>query len=414
MAQHGNLRINGRRLWQSLMDMAEIGATPAGGNNRQAVTDLDGQARALFARWCAEAGLDMQVDRMGSMFASRAGADNTLAPVVIGSHLDTQPTGGRFDGVLGVLAALEAMRSLNDAGLTTKRPIAIVNWTNEEGTRFAPSLMASAVFAGTFTLDHAYGQSDGDGKSFGDELKRIGYAGDLEPGAFPIHAFLELHIEQGPILEDEICDVGVVTHAQGLRWYDVSLTGFESHTGSTPMEGRRNALMGAAHVVARVDDIAQTRKPHAVATVGTLEVHPNSRNIIPGKADLTVDLRHPDNDVLDGMEAELKAACREAGEKFGLEVAFDTAVAFAPTAFDPACVQAVRRAAEKMGLKHRDIISGASHDACQINLVAPAAMVFCPCIDGISHNEAEDITPEWAEAGANTLFHAALELAEKG
>ena len=407
-----NLRINGERLWESIHEMAKIGPGVRGGNNRQTLTDADAEGRRLFQRWCEDAGMTVKVDQMGTMFARREGAEPSLPPVVIGSHLDTQPTGGRYDGVLGVLGALEAVRSLNDLGLKTRYPIEVVNWTNEEGTRFAPAMLASGVFAGVHDRDWAYDRKDAEGKRFGDELERIGFKGSEPVGGRPFHALFELHIEQGPILEAEGKDIGVVTHGQGLWWLQITLTGKESHTGSTPMPMRKNAGLGMARITELVQQIAMENQPRAVGAIGHVEVYPNSRNVIPGKVVFTVDFRSPDKTILDGMKAKLEAGAPKIAEELGLGIEIEVAGHFDPVTFDETCVKAVRDAAERLGLSHRDIISGAGHDACWINRVAPTAMVMCPCVDGLSHNEDENITKEWATAGAEVLFHAALETAE--
>jgi N-carbamoyl-L-amino-acid hydrolase len=407
-----NLKIDGARLWHSLMEMARIGPGIAGGNNRQTVTDADAEGRALFQRWCEAAGCTMGLDEMGTMFARREGADPDALPVYVGSHLDTQPTGGKYDGVLGVLGGLEIVRTLNDLGIRTKHPIVVTNWTNEEGTRFAPAMLASGVFAGMHDLDWAYAREDADGKRFGDELARIGWKGEEKVGARDMHAFFELHIEQGPILEAEDKEIGVVTHGQGLWWLQVTLTGKESHTGSTPMNMRVNAGLGMARITEAVHRIAMDHQPDAVGAVGQANVYPNSRNVIPGRAVFTIDFRSPDLDKLTSMRAQLEAeAARIAGE-LGLRLEIEPVGHFDPVTFDEGCVTAVRNAAERLGYSHRDIVSGAGHDACWINRVAPTAMVMCPCVDGLSHNEAEEITPEWAEKGANVLFHAVVETAE--
>ena len=411
MALNGNLRIDGARLWASLMDMAEIGPGVAGGNNRQTLTDADREGRDLFASWCAQAGMSLAIDSMGSMFARREGTDPSLPPVMAGSHLDTQPTGGRFDGVLGVLGALEVVRALNDAGIRTRHPIEIVNWTNEEGARFSPAMVASGVFAGAIEEAVALARTDLEGATLGAELERIGYKGEVPCAARPIKAFFELHIEQGPILEAEGVDIGVVTHAQGLRWIDIELTGYESHTGTTPMARRRDALLGAARVVDAVDRIGRAYAPNAVASVGRLVVHPNSRNIIPGRVSFCVDIRNPDLRLLRDMEAEVGEAVAAVAAGVGLEVKTEPAGSYDPVTFDAACVKAVRDAAVRLGFSHRDMVSGAGHDACYVARVAPTAMIFCPCVGGISHNEAEEISPEWAAAGANVLFHAVVETA---
>lgn len=407
-----NLRINGERLWNSIMEMARIGPGVAGGSNRQTVTDEDGEGRTLFARWCEEAGCTMGLDRMGNMFAERSGADPDAPPVYVGSHLDTQPTGGKYDGVLGVLGALEIVRSLNDLDIRTRHPIIVTNWTNEEGTRFAPAMLGSGVFAGVHAQDWAYERTDAEGRKFGDELERIGWKGDEPVGKREMRAFFELHIEQGPILEAEGKDIGVVTHGQGLSWTQVTILGRAAHTGSTPMPMRRNAGLGMARVLERVEEIALSHAPHAVGAAGHVEVHPNSRNVIPGKAVFTVDFRSPDLAVIRDMEDRLHKEVLEICNAMGLEAEFEKAGGFEPVEFDRGCVEAVRRAAERLGYSHRDIVSGAGHDACWINRVAPAAMVMCPCVDGLSHNEAEDITREWAVAGADVLMHAVVETAQ--
>lgn len=411
MAITSNMRINSERLWDSLMEMAQIGPGIAGGNNRQTLTDEDAEGRRLFQRWCEEAGLSMGVDKMGTMFARREGTDPDALPVYVGSHLDTQPTGGKYDGVLGVLGGLEIMRQLNDMNLKTRHPIVVVNFTNEEGTRFAPAMVASGVFAGVHTLDWAYDRTDADGTRLGDELERIGFLGDEEVGERKMHAFFELHIEQGPILEIEDRDIGVVTHGQGLKWLEVTLIGKESHTGSTPMPMRVNAGLGMARMTELVNQIALSHAPNAVGAIGHCDVYPNSRNIIPGKCVFTVDFRHPEKAIIDDMEARFRAGAREISEDIGLQMSIEQVGGFDPVEFDHDCVSAVRNAAERLGYSHRDLVSGAGHDACWINRVAPTAMVMCPCVDGLSHNEAEEITPEWAAAGANVLFHAVVETA---
>ncbi|MGK7752633.1 MULTISPECIES: Zn-dependent hydrolase [unclassified Roseovarius] len=407
-----NLKIDGDRLWDSLMEMARIGPGVAGGNNRQTLTDEDAEGRALFQSWCEAAGLTMGLDTMGNMFARREGTDPDALPVYVGSHLDTQPTGGKYDGVLGVLGGLEIIRTLNDLGIKTKHPIVVTNWTNEEGTRYAPAMLASGVFAGVHDQQWAYDRVDADGKTFGDELERIGWKGDEPVGDRKMHAFFELHIEQGPILEAEGKDIGVVTHGQGLRWIECTVTGKESHTGSTPMHMRKNAGRGLARITELVHEIAMKNQPNAVGAIGQANVYPNSRNIIPGKAVFTIDFRSPDLEKLEGMVAELLEKAPKLCEE--IEVGFSSEIVgqFNPPAFDETCVKAVRDAAERLGYSHMDIVSGAGHDACWINDVAPTAMVMCPCVDGLSHNEAEEISKDWATAGADVLMHAVVETAE--
>ena len=412
MADLSNVRINGVRLWDSLMEMAKIGATPKGGCKRLTLTDLDKQARELFRGWCEAEGCTLKVDEMGNMFARRPGEDPSLPPVIVGSHLDTQPTGGKFDGVLGVLGALEVVRSLNDLKIKTRYPIEVANWTNEEGSRYAPAMVSSGVFAGVFTKDFAYSRVDSDGKTLGDELKRIGFKGEEPVGGRPVHAYFELHIEQGPILEDESIDVGVVTHGQGQRWYEIRLTGFESHAGSTPMPRRKDALLGAARIVELVNAIGLSKAPLGVSTVGMLNPYPNSRNVIPGEVFMTCEFRHSIDATLSEMDAALKEGVEAITKKIGLTYDLKQVFFYPPVAFDPGCVDAVRRAAQRFGYSHRDIVSGAGHDACYLARVTPASMVFTPCVDGVSHNEAEDIKQEWSTAGANVLMHAVLEKAE--
>ncbi len=402
------ITINGKRLWDSLMEMAKIGATPKGGVCRLALTDLDKDGRDLFVRWAKEAGCTISVDKMGNVFARRAGKDDSLTPVVTGSHADSQPTGGRFDGIYGVLGGLEVIRSLNDHKIETDRPLEVVIWTNEEGSRFAPAMVASGVFAGVFTLDYGLSRADVDGKTMGEELARIGYAGDRPMGK-PIHAAFELHIEQGPILEAEGKTIGVVHAAQGQRWYEVVYTGQESHAGPTPMPRRRDALLGAARVIDLVNRIGLEHAPYACATVGMIQNHPNSRNVIPGRVFFTIDIRHPEDAVLAEMDRKVRDGVARVAAETKLEVTrLEQIFYYAPIAFDRACVDSVRAAAERFGYSHRDIVSGAGHDACYLSKVAPTAMVFVPCVDGISHNEVEDATPEWIEAGGNVLLHAML------
>ena len=406
-----NIRINGDRLWDSLMEMAKIGPGVAGGNNRQTLTDSDGEGRHLFKRWCDDAGLTLGTDRMGTMFARREGSDPDALPVYVGSHLDTQPTGGKYDGVLGVLGALEVVRSLNDLGIKTKHPIVVTNWTNEEGARFAPAMMASGVFAGVHTLDYAYSRKDLDGKTFGDELKRIGWLGDEEVGARKMHAYFEYHIEQGPILEAQQKQIGVVTHCQGLWWLEFTLKGKEAHTGSTPMTMRVNAGLAMARIFEMVQRVAMDNQPGAVGGVGQVKFSPNSRNVLPGTVIFTVDIRSPDQAKLDGMRKAVESEAARIAKELGVGCSVEAVGHFDPVTFDRTLVGRVRSAAEKLGYSHMNIVSGAGHDACWAAKVAPATMVMCPCVDGLSHNEAEDISKEWAEAGANVLFHAVVETA---
>ena len=411
MSDEKNLRIDGQRLWNSLMEMAKIGATEKGGCCRLALTDLDRESRDLFVRWCKDAGCTVRVDKMGNIFARRAGRNNDLPPVMTGSHLDTQPTGGRFDGVYGVLAGLEVIRSLNDLGYETEHPVEAAVWTNEEGSRFAPAMVASGVFAGVYDLDYGLTRSDEDGKTMGEELARIGYAGDDPVGGRDVHAFFEVHIEQGPILEEEGITIGVVTDAQGQRWYELTLTGVESHAGPTPMDRRKDALLGAARVVEMVNQVGLDNAPVACATVGMLNVSPNSRNVIPGQVFVTIDIRHPDDEVLSQMDQAVRQGVEKIAADIGLQADLEQIFYYAPVPFDAECVAAVRQGAKDCGYSTRDIVAGAGHDACYLAQVAPTSMVFVPCVDGISHNEIEDAKPEWITAGGDTLLRAILDKA---
>ena len=403
-------RINGERLWASLMEMATIGATPAGGVCRLALSDFDKEARDLFIAWCEDAGCAISVDRIGNIFARRAGGDDGLAPVVTGSHLDTQPTGGKFDGAYGVLAGLEVMRTLNDNGAETKAPFEAIAWTNEEGCRFTTSMAGSGVFAGVYTVDYIRARTDADGVIFGEELERIGYAGAEAVGGRPFAAYFEAHIEQGPFLEAENKTIGVVTGGQGKRSFEITVTGREAHAGTTPMGARRDALMGAVRMIKEVEALALAKAPDGVGTVGMIEAKPNSRNTIPGTAFFSADLRHPDPDALDELVAGLKQSCTRIAEARGLSYEMTEVTHYPATKFDEACVSAVRAAAERLGYSHRDIISRAGHDACSMARIAPAAMIFVPCENGISHAEIENATPDDLAAGCNVLLHAMLQI----
>lgn len=403
-----NLHVDSARLWDSLMEMARIGPGVAGGNNRQALTDADGEARHLFRRWCEEAGMTVSVDTMGSMFALRPGADPSLAPVCIGSHLDTQPTGGKYDGVLGVLAGLEVVRTLNDAGITTRHPLCLVNWTNEEGCRFAPAMMASGVFAGVIDEDWALDRRDASGLRFGDELARIGWKGSEPVGARRIDSMFELHIEQGPVLEEADRTIGVVTHGQGLRWIEGRLRGRAQHTGTTPMYSRHDCTLALARMIDLVREIALRHQPDAVGTIGHVELTPNSRNVIAGEVVFTADLRSHRPEVLAAMEEAFRSSAPGLAAGAGSRLTMELVGAFEPPAFDPGLARIVREAADMLGHSHMDIVSGAGHDACWINRVAPTVMIMCPCVGGLSHNEAEAITPGWAAAASDVLAHSVL------
>ena len=402
-----NLNIDGERLWADLMETAGIGGTAKGGIRRLTLTDLDRQVRDWFRARVEALGCTLTIDDMGAMFARRPGLAD-VPPIAIGSHLDTQPSGGKFDGALGVLAALEVLRSLHAAGYETFAPIEVVNWTNEEGARFTPAMIASGVFAGVFDRDWAVARRDRAGVAFGDALAAIGYCGGEKCGAHPLSAFFELHIEQGPILEAELKDVGVVTGVQGMRWYEITVSGQDSHAGTTPMHVRRDALLSAARIVEQVNAIALAHAPLAVGTVGLMEVKPNSPNVIPGDVFFTVDLRHPETDILDSMERMLTAAVDQVCAALGLGVIVTKIWDQPPVRFDPVCVASVRNAASACGFSTRDIVSGAGHDAAYISRVAPTAMIFVPCRDGISHNEAEFSSPEQCAKGAQVLLQAVL------
>ena len=408
-------RINAARLWQSLMELAQIGATPKGGVCRLALTDLDRQGRDLVAGWCAEAGLALRVDAVGNMFARRAGIDPLASAVATGSHIDTQPTGGKFDGNFGVLAGLEVMRTLNDLGHSTRAPLEVVVWTNEEGTRFTPVMMGSGAFAGVFQPDFVHAQKDSTGATVGDELARIGYLGSQPCGDVPggmFAAYFEAHIEQGPVLEANGLPIGIVSGALGQQWYDVTVTGMDAHAGPTPMALRHDALLASAHMIAAVNQIALSEAPHGRGTVGSLTVLPNSRNVIPGQVQFSVDFRNLAQAGLDRMDAAMRAQFAALAEAGRVSIAITQVVKFEPCLFDAACVASVVQAANALGLAHMEVVSGAGHDAVYVAAVAPAGMIFIPCKDGISHNEIEDALPEHIEAGANVLLLAMLERAQ--
>lgn len=408
-------RIDARRLWQSLMELAQVGATPKGGVRRLALTDLDRQGRDLVASWFREAGLAVRTDEVGNMFARRPGRDPEARAVAAGSHIDTQPNGGKFDGTFGVLAGLEIMRTLNDLGITTRAPLEIVVWTNEEGTRFTPVMMGSGTFAGVFAPDFVRAQQDVTGFSVGDELQRIGYLGGQLCGTVPggmFAAYFEAHIEQGPVLEAHGLPIGVVSGALGQQWYDVTVTGMDAHAGPTPMAQRQDAMLAAARMIEAVNRIALSEAPHGRGTVGFLQVQPNSRNVIAGQVQFSVDFRHPSQEGLDRMDAEMHAQFARMARESKVSVAVQQVVKFEPCVFDRDCVASVRRAAQTLALPHMDVVSGAGHDAVYVARVAPTGMIFIPCKDGISHNELEDALPEHITAGANVLLLAMLERAQ--
>jgi N-carbamoyl-L-amino-acid hydrolase len=406
-----SLRINGDRLWASLMELAQIGATPKGGVCRLTLTDLDKQGRDLVTKWACDAGMSVVIDKIGNGFMRRPGRDNALAPIMTGSHIDTQPTGGKFDGNYGVLAGIEVVRTLNDHGIETEAPIEVAFWTNEEGSRFVPVMMGSGVFAKAFTLEHAYAATDTEGKSVKGELERIGYVGTQEPGDHPIGAYFETHIEQGPVLEDNDITIGVVTGVLGIRWFDCTVTGMEAHAGPTPMALRKDAMQVATHLMQEVVASALRHKPHGRGTVGMVQVFPNSRNVIPGRVKFSMDLRNSTDALVDQQVAEVKAYAAKLSAEAGLKIEIEMVSSYSAIEFSANCVDAVGRAAKKLGYSNMPVVSGAGHDAVYMAKLTSSGMIFIPCKDGISHNEIEDAKPEHITAGCNVLLHAMLERA---
>ena len=411
MAATRKPQVHGERLWSSLMELARIGATPKGGVRRVTLTPADREGRELFARWCREAGLELRVDAIGNMFARRQGEDQAAPPVVMGSHLDTQPNGGRFDGAYGVMAGLEVVRALNDASVRTRSPLEVASWTNEEGSRFVPTLMGSGVFAGVYALEDVLKNKDGDGISVGDALKAIGYRGEARP--HKVAAYFEAHIEQGPVLEDTRTTIGVVQGALGQRWYDVVITGQDAHAGPTPMELRKDALLAAAELTLEVNRIATSFPDSARGTVGHMQVKPNSRNVIPGEVRMSVDLRNARDSTLLAMKKDLTETADRIARARRVSISLQEVVYFPPSEFAPELVARVRAAAQALGLSHRDIVSGAAHDAVYLSRVAPTAMIFVPCEGGISHNEIENARPEDCAAGCGVLLQAVLATANQ-
>jgi N-carbamoyl-L-amino-acid hydrolase len=402
------LRIDRDRLWSSLMETARFGATPKGGLCRLSLSDEDGAVRRWFIAACESAGCTISVDALGNIFARREGAEPGLPAIGIGSHLDTQPTGGRFDGILGVLSGLEVVRTLNDAGVTTRHPIEIIDWTNEEGARFAPAMLASGAFAGVFDVDYALSRQDRDGVTLAEALNLAGFKGLAKAGDHALAGFFELHIEQGPVLEAASLEIGVVTGVQGIRWFDVVISGLACHAGTMPMAMRRDALQAAARLATAVDQIGRSDPGQSLSTIGIFDAYPGSRNTVPETITLSVDLRHPQSLGLDRLEADLRRAAAGIAAELKVEITVTGIWSSPPVVFAPQCVDAVRNSAAQLGYSHQSIISGAGHDSVYISRVAPTAMIFVPCEDGISHNEAENITPYQAEAGANVLLHTIL------
>jgi N-carbamoyl-L-amino-acid hydrolase len=409
MSVPANIAVNGERLWAAVMETAQIGATPKGGVRRLTLTDLDKQVRDWFRAACEAAGCTVSIDDMGNMFARRPGRDNSLPPIAMGSHLDTQPTGGKFDGIIGVLSGLEVVRTLNDLQIETNAPIEVVNWTNEEGSRFAPAMLCSGVFAGVFPRAYADSRVDREGKTFGEELDRIGYRGTEPAGARKFGAHFEVHIEQGPILEAEGKTIGIVTGVQGMRWFEVTVTGADSHAGSTPMKLRHDAMLAAAKMIQAVSEVAERFAPSAVGTVGLVECRPNSRNVVPGEVFFTIDLRHPSDNVVAEMEHLTRQRIAEIVADGAVSVTVERVWDSPAVHFNEDCIGAVARAAEALGYPARKIVSGPGHDSAYIARVAPTSMIFVPCEGGLSHNELEKTEPEQVTAGANVLLRAVLD-----
>ena len=413
-----NQRISGERLWDTLMEIAKIGGTPKGGVKRISLTETDKAGRAKFRSWCEALGLSLRVDSMGNMFARREGRDPSRLPVLFGSHLDSQPTGGKFDGALGVIAGLEVMRTLADLNITTEAPLELVNWTDEEGTRFGRAMMGSGVWAGLFDESAVKALKDEDGTTVGEALTAIGFEGAEPAAAFPADALFELHIEQGPILEAEDKKIGVVTGAQAQIWYEAVVTGQDSHAGTTPPVARRDALLTAARIIELVNTTMRETGDTSIAdlgrgTVGRLYVLPNSPNVIPGEVRFTIDFRNPADSRIAEISETFPAKAQAIAAANGCSLELKTVFRVQAQPFDRDCVALVRSAAEKLGYGHRDIVSGAGHDAVHVATRLPTAMIFTPCKDGLSHNEAESILPEEAEAGTQVLFEAILARANR-
>ncbi len=400
--------VNKDRLWNSLMTLAEIGGTPKGGVRRIALSEEDRRARDLFCDWAKDAGCDIRVDSIGNIFARRPGRNPDAAPIATGSHIDSQPAGGKFDGAFGVMAGLEVVRALNDAGIETEAPIEVVDWTDEEGARFAAGCIGSGVFSGHRDLDKALKLADADGVTVAEALQNIGYAGSEPAGASRFGAYFEAHIEQGPILEAEGLPVGAVLGAQGQRCFLMTVEGVDGHAGTLPMAKRQDSFVGTAKMTVALSELASTYDPPAVITVGHVRVMPNSRNTIPGKTVFTIDSRHPDAETLERMEADVRRICAEIAKADGLTLDIEVVTRAEPIVFNADCVEAVRDACRKRQIRFMDIHSGAGHDACKVASVAPAGMIFVPCVDGISHNEFEDARAEDLALGTQVLLDSML------
>lgn len=406
------ISVNGNRLWDCLMKMAEIGGTPNGGVCRVALTDEDKQGRDLFVSRCKDAGCSIEIDQMGNIFAKRPGKNNALPAVMVGSHLDSQPTGGKFDGVYGVLAGLEVVKTLNDYDILTEHPIEVVSWTNEEGARFAPAMISSGVFANEFSLEYAYSRKDKEGKLFGEELERIGYKGSIPVGNRPYKATFEVHIEQGPVLEAEKKSVGIVTGVQGILWYDLIFYGKETHAGPAPMRFRKDPMKAAFPILSNVYELASAYGPEARVTIGSIDAFPGVHNTVPGSLTVSVDLRHPDASILNSMDADLKKIVNGHNRKSAVVAKLKEIWYSPPISFAPECFQAIKNAVKKLDIPAMELVSGAGHDAAYISKVAPTGMIFIPCKDGLSHNESESAEKEDIINGANVLLHAVLEISK--
>ncbi len=410
--KHQNLRINGERLWQRHMAMAEIGAIEGNGNCRLCMTPEDGEARDLFRSWCEDAGLRVKVDLAGNMFGIRPGTDLSAPMILTGSHLDTQPHGGRFDGVSGVLTALEVIETLNDANVETKAPIAVVNWTNEEGVQYSPGLMGSSWFVGRLSDADILGATSRDGVRFETEARSRGYLGDQRPENFDIGAYYELHIEQGPILENQDRQVGVVEAVQGLRWLDVSVTGMDAHAGTTPMDQRQDTIQASARILTALNDLGHEHAPDARISVGYFRPLTDGASTIAGQTEFVIDIRHPDKTTLDNLTETSGKLCVREAEKQRCSADVAQRIAVQPGIFDVTCVGHVESATRALGYRYKRMASGALHDACNMMTVVPSAMIFVPCKDGLSHNVNESAKPEDLAAGCNVLLHAVLASAE--
>ncbi|WP_253377043.1 Zn-dependent hydrolase [unidentified bacterial endosymbiont] len=406
------IHVNAQRLWTTLEMLAQIGGTPAGGVTRLALSEEDRIARNLLRDWALEAGLTCDVDSMGNMFIRRVGKNSTLAPVMTGSHVDSQPLGGNYDGIYGVLAGLEVLRTLNDRQVQTERDIVLVNWTNEEGARFAPAMLASGVWAGQLTEEFAWSRMDNKKVTVREALEAIGYRGERPARAFPVHACYELHIEQGPILEDDAIDIGLVRAAMGQRWFTLTLDGFAAHAGTTPMHSRRDALTAFAELALKVEEIGYHHAPDGRATIGMAQVTPNSRNVVPARVVCSVEFRHPEQAALEAMEFALHQAAESLAAR-GVTASVERLFDYAPIAFNEACLARTANAVAALGYSSKLMVSGAGHDTCYVSKIAPASMIFIPCVKGISHNEAERILPAWSEKGANVLLHSVLAAAQE-